>query len=92
LGVLEVHAARVHALFTDIRMPGVVSPFLAHQTVAEIALLITSALPAEADCYSGVLNRISISASLAVGNRRHQAKQPVGEPAADIEVFLGADG
>jgi CheY-like chemotaxis protein len=49
LGVLEVHAARIHVLFTDIQMPGPMDGLaLAHHTVKnwpKIALLLTSARP-----------------------------------------------
>jgi CheY-like chemotaxis protein len=49
LAVLQIHAARVHVLFTDIQMPGAMDGIaLAHHTAEhwpEIALLITSARP-----------------------------------------------
>jgi CheY-like chemotaxis protein len=47
LGVLQIHAARIHVLFTDIQMPGAMDGIaLAHHTAKNwpnIALLITSA-------------------------------------------------
>ena len=49
LGVLQIHAARIHVLFTDIQMPGAIDGLaLAHHTAKhwpKIALLITSARP-----------------------------------------------
>jgi CheY-like chemotaxis protein len=49
LGVLQIHAARIHVLFTDIHMPGTMDGLaLAHHTAKtwpEIALLLTSARP-----------------------------------------------
>jgi CheY-like chemotaxis protein len=49
LGVLQIHAARVHVLFTDIHMPGAMDGLaLAHHTAKNwpnIALLLTSAHP-----------------------------------------------
>jgi CheY-like chemotaxis protein len=49
LGILHIHAARIHVLFTDIQMPGVMDGLgLAHHTAKnwpKIALLITSARP-----------------------------------------------
>jgi CheY-like chemotaxis protein len=49
LGVLQIHAARIHVLFTDIHMPGAMDGLaLAHHTAKnwpKIALLITSAHP-----------------------------------------------
>ena len=49
LGILHIHAARIHVLFTDIQMPGVMDGLgLAHHTEKnwpKIALLITSARP-----------------------------------------------
>jgi CheY-like chemotaxis protein len=49
LSVLQIHAARIHVLFTDIQMPGVMDGLaLAHHTAKnwpKIALLITSARP-----------------------------------------------
>jgi CheY-like chemotaxis protein len=47
LGTLLVHAARVHVLFTDIQMPGVLDGLaLAHnKNWPKIALLITSGRP-----------------------------------------------
>jgi two-component system, response regulator PdtaR len=50
LGILQIHATRVHVLFTDIQMPGAMDGLaLAHHTAKrwpKIALLITSARPA----------------------------------------------
>jgi two-component system, response regulator PdtaR len=49
LGILNIHAARIHVLFTDIQMPGVMDGLgLARHTEKnwpKIALLITSARP-----------------------------------------------
>src|SRR3954464_7370981 len=49
LAILQVHAARIHVLFTDIQMPGTMDGLaLAHHTAKHwprIALLITSARP-----------------------------------------------
>lgn len=49
LGVLQIHAARIHVLFTDIQMPGTMDGLaLAHHTAKswpKVALLITSARP-----------------------------------------------
>ena len=49
LGVLQIHSARIHVLFTDIQMPGAMDGLaLAHHTAKnwpKIALLITSARP-----------------------------------------------
>jgi CheY-like chemotaxis protein len=49
LGVLQIHAARIHVLFTDIQMPGAMDGLaLARHTAKnwpKIALLLTSALP-----------------------------------------------
>ena len=49
LDTLEIHADRIHVLFTDIRMPGVMDGLaLAHHTAnnwPKIALLLTSAQP-----------------------------------------------
>ena len=49
LGVLQIQAERIHVLFTDIQMPGVMDGLaLAHHTAKnwpKIALLITSARP-----------------------------------------------
>ena len=49
LDILQIHATRIHVLFTDIQMPGVMDGLaLAHHTAKhwpEIALLITSARP-----------------------------------------------
>jgi two-component system, response regulator PdtaR len=49
LDILQVHAARIHVLFTDIHMPGAMDGLaLAHHTAKnwpKIALLITSARP-----------------------------------------------
>ena len=49
LGVLQIHGARIHVLFTDIQMPGDLDGLdLAHHTAEywpNIALLITSARP-----------------------------------------------
>jgi two-component system, response regulator PdtaR len=49
LGVLQIHAARIHVLFTDIHMPGTMDGIaLAHHTAKnwpKIALLLTSARP-----------------------------------------------
>jgi CheY-like chemotaxis protein len=49
LGVLQIHAARIHVLFTDIHMPGAMDGLaLAHHTAKnwpKIALLLTSARP-----------------------------------------------
>ena len=49
LGILHIHAARIHVLFTDIQMPGAMDGLaLAHHTSKHwpnIALLITSARP-----------------------------------------------
>jgi CheY-like chemotaxis protein len=49
LGILQIHAARIHVLFTDIQMPGVMDGLaLAHHAAKnwpKIALLITSARP-----------------------------------------------
>ncbi|MGC1411886.1 MAG: response regulator [Acetobacteraceae bacterium] len=50
MGTLQIHAARIHVLFTDIQMPGIMDGLaLAHHTAKhwpKIALLITSARPA----------------------------------------------
>jgi CheY-like chemotaxis protein len=49
LGVLQIHATRIHVLFTDIHMPGTMDGLaLAHHTAKnwpKIALLVTSARP-----------------------------------------------
>ena len=49
LGVLQIHAARIHVLFTDIHMPGTMDGLaLAHHAAKnwpKIALLLTSARP-----------------------------------------------
>jgi CheY-like chemotaxis protein len=49
LGVLQIHAARIHVLFTDIQMPGTMDGLaLAHHTAKnwpKIALLLTSGRP-----------------------------------------------
>jgi CheY-like chemotaxis protein len=49
LDVLQIHAARIHVLFTDIHMPGTMDGLaLAHHTAKnwpKIALLLTSARP-----------------------------------------------
>lgn len=49
LGILQIHGARIHVLFTDIQMPGTMDGVaLAHHTAKnwpKIALLITSARP-----------------------------------------------
>ena len=49
LGVLQIHAARIHVLFTDIHMPGTMDGLaLAHHAAKnwpKIALLLTSAHP-----------------------------------------------
>jgi CheY-like chemotaxis protein len=49
LGILQIHATRIHVLFTDIQMPGIMDGLaLAHHTAKhwpKIALLITSARP-----------------------------------------------
>jgi two-component system, response regulator PdtaR len=50
LGILQIHAARIHVLFTDIHMPGTMDGLaLCHHTAKnwpKIALLLTSAHPA----------------------------------------------
>ena len=49
LGVLQIHAPRIHVLFTDIQMPGAMDGLaLAHHTAKnwpQVALLLTSARP-----------------------------------------------
>jgi two-component system, response regulator PdtaR len=49
LGVLQIHAARIHVLFTDIHVPGTMDGLaLAHHAAKnwpKIALLLTSARP-----------------------------------------------
>jgi CheY-like chemotaxis protein len=49
LGVLQIHAARIRVLFTDIQMPGAMDGLaLAHHTAKNwpnVALLVTSARP-----------------------------------------------
>jgi CheY-like chemotaxis protein len=49
LGVLQIHSARIHVLFTDIQMPGTIDGLaLAHHTAKnwpKIALLLTSGRP-----------------------------------------------
>src|ERR1700744_6532692 len=49
LGVLQIHSARIHVLFTDIQMPGAMDGIaFAHHTAKNwpnIALLLTSARP-----------------------------------------------
>ncbi len=48
-GILQLHAARIHVLFTDIQMPGTMDGLgLAHHTAKHwpnVALLITSGRP-----------------------------------------------
>jgi CheY-like chemotaxis protein len=48
LAILQVHATRIHVLFTDIHMPGENGLALAHHTAKHwpnVALLLTSARP-----------------------------------------------
>ncbi len=75
LGTLQIHAARIHVLFTDIQMPGIMDGLaLAHHTARhwpKIALLITSArpaperteLPTEADFWQ---NHIGLATSFVI--------------------------
>jgi response regulator RpfG family c-di-GMP phosphodiesterase len=49
LGILQIHVAHIHVLFTDLHMPGAMDGLaLAHHTAknwSKIALLLTSACP-----------------------------------------------
>jgi CheY-like chemotaxis protein len=96
LAILQIHAARIHVLFTDIQMPGTMNGLaLAHHAASHwprIALLITSArpLPDRAAlpkksrfCYGLIAPR--------GGNRRPHRRACGGWPAGKGRKYLARD-